>query len=283
MAAPRHASPIRIQSPWLVGPAGGAPEEARKQTALWRRRSLIRAALPFDATDRQTPCVRPKAVDRNANRSARHRFGDRLAVQEIGRNDPLDQIGIDRVIGDVKAHQDLLQLPKIVYYYGNLLEIATFAEILMMPRRPKHQRPSKDIKPGRLSLATIESWDLDVIAQKVRYVPSGEHKNYPSETGLWTIGHKIDKAKCDRFVSDQWGQIEVTLRDAIRAGCVDAEFRGGFPSRVWAYINGRLHEARLSNQTRGEYHGFPLDYPEQFPMDPDNLLRMAPRVPIPVH
>lgn len=73
------------------------------------------------------------------------------------------------------------------------------------------------------------------------------------------------------------------LRQAILAGCVDVEFRGDFPARVWAFVNGTLHEARLTNEQSGEYHGFPLQYEEWQPKDPDGLLRNAPRVEIPVH
>jgi hypothetical protein len=139
----------------------------------------------------------------------------------------------------------------------------------------------KDFKPGRLAVPA--QLDLQELAAKVRYVPSGEHKTYPSETGLWTIGHKIDKAKCDRFDPAHWPRIEQVLQDPVRHGCIDSEFRGEFPARAWAYINDTLHEARLSNLVNGEYHGFPLDYPEQFPEDPACLLRNAPRVAIPVH
>ena len=49
------------------------------------------------------------------------------------------------------------------------------------------------------------------------------------------------------------------------------------------YINSVLHEARLTNQAIGEYHGFPLEYDERFPEDPHELLRNAPRVAIAVH
>jgi hypothetical protein len=73
------------------------------------------------------------------------------------------------------------------------------------------------------------------------------------------------------------------LQDAIRAPCVDREFRGDFPARAWAFINGVLHEARLNNQVSGEYHGFPVEHEVQYPKDPDRLLKDAPRVEIPVH
>jgi hypothetical protein len=55
-----------------------------------------------------------------------------------------------------------------------------------------------------------------------------------------------------------------------------------FPTRVWAYINGILHEAKITNSVTGEYHGMPLEYESQKPDDPHDLLRNAPRVTIPV-
>lgn len=152
-----------------------------------------------------------------------------------------------------------------------------------MAKRPKYQRPKEDFQPGVVAPNLPDAAAAQAIAARVRYIASGEHKNYPSPMGLWTIGHKIDKAKCDHIDPHNWALLERALREAITAGCVAAEYRGEFPARAWAYINGTLHEARLTNQTRGEYHGFPLDYPEQFPEDPHNILRNAPRVTIPVH
>lgn len=151
-------------------------------------------------------------------------------------------------------------------------------ETEIIPKRPNHQRGPEDFKPG-----VIAPWPEDKpppadVADRVRYLPSGEHKNYPSEQGLWTLGSRSDKAKCQHLSEHDWPRLVVTLRQAILAPVASQEFRGDFPSRVWAYINGVLHEARLSNQQTGEYHGFPLEYPEQFPTDRHNLLRLAPRV-----
>ena len=95
--------------------------------------------------------------------------------------------------------------------------------------------------------------------------------------------HHADKAKCAHFARSEWVRLQESLQEAIAAGCVNEEFRGGFPIRAWAYINGILHEARLSNRSNGEYHGFPLEYPEQIPSDPANLLRNAPRVEITIN
>lgn len=86
-----------------------------------------------------------------------------------------------------------------------------------------------------------------------------------------------------QFDSAEWPRLLDLLRRAIIAGCVHEEFRSGFPTRVWAYINGTLHEARLHNETQGEYHGFPLEYPEQFPDDPYGFLGNAPHEQIAVN
>jgi hypothetical protein len=119
-----------------------------------------------------------------------------------------------------------------------------------------------------------------MIAQRVKYVASGEHKDYPSRDGHWVVALKADKAKCDHFARSAWSQLQQLLRLAIVSTCTHEEFRGDFPARVWAFINGKLHEARLTNSETGEYHGFPLDYPEQWPDDPGNRLRNAPRASI---
>lgn len=151
-----------------------------------------------------------------------------------------------------------------------------------MAKRPSRQRGPEDFKPGIIAPWPAGKPLAAEVAARARYVPSGEHKNYPSPEGLWTLGSRSDKAKCHHFLEADWPRLVETLRQAIQAPVVNQEFRGDFPSRVWAYINGVLHEARLSNQQTGEYHGFPLEYPEQFPTDDHDLLRLAPRVTLAV-
>lgn len=156
-----------------------------------------------------------------------------------------------------------------------------------MARRPTHQRPAKDIKPGRVGSWPLDGPEPSELARRVRYIASGEHKNHPPPTGLprelWTMSLKSDKSKCDKFSADGWGTLQQALHDAIVACCVSDDFDGQFPKRVWAYVNGVLHEARLSNRDQGVYHGFPLEYPEQFPVDPSNALRNAPRVTVAIN
>jgi hypothetical protein len=64
-----------------------------------------------------------------------------------------------------------------------------------------------------------------------------------------------------------WDLIGATraLKEAIRIGCVSAEWRGGFPRFAW-YMDGEtLYEAALSNQDNGEYHAYPLESRNEWP------------------
>jgi len=151
-----------------------------------------------------------------------------------------------------------------------------------MGKRAGYQRTPDDFKPGRLIAWVADEETRRNLAQRVHYRGNGAHKTYPAPNGEWIPCLRRGKAECWKFDPKDWPRLVILLRQAIVAGCV-AEFRNGFPSRVWAYINGALHEARLHNAELGEYHGFRLEYPQQTPSDPEGLLRNAPREQIPVH
>ncbi len=108
------------------------------------------------------------------------------------------------------------------------------------------------------------------------YTGNPIHKTYPSPAGPAAL--RADEAKCDVYSADHWPMLLDALRQAITARCVGA-FRGEFPSRAWVWINGVLHEARLTGG--GDYHGFPINDPRQYPL-PAARLEDAPRVEIPV-
>jgi hypothetical protein len=144
-----------------------------------------------------------------------------------------------------------------------------------MARRPKYQR---DIKRGR-----IIEWPDGVgtpaeVAARVTYTGNAVHKSYPSRAGPPAL--RADKAKCDRYPHDQWPRLLDALRTAILAGYV-SHFRGAFPERAWVWINDVLHEARLTDQGTGDYHGFPLNDSRHYP-DPVDRVEAAPRVQMPV-
>lgn len=143
-----------------------------------------------------------------------------------------------------------------------------------MVARPNFRR-AKDFKRGVLA-GFPPAADLKDLAPRVRYLPDGKHKSYPD--AAWSFVPDSDGTRCQRIAPDAWPKLNAALHDAFITGSVDTSRRGLFPSRAWAYVNGVLHEARLSNQDTGEYHGFPLDYEEHFPHDPDERLPFAPRI-----
>jgi hypothetical protein len=146
-----------------------------------------------------------------------------------------------------------------------------------MGHRSGYQRSKTDIRPGRIGAWAATANERQAVANRVRYCGNGAHKSYPAPNGEWTPSLRPGKSVCWRFAPSDWPKLVDLLREAIKSGCVHVQFDGDFPTRAWAYINGKLHEARLHNAALGEYHGFPLDYQEHEPIDPNGLLRRAPR------
>jgi hypothetical protein len=64
-----------------------------------------------------------------------------------------------------------------------------------------------------------------------------------------------------------WTQQEATrvLRQSIIAGYVCTWNGNDFPLFVWYRDDEILYEARLSNRTSGEYHGYPLEDRREWP------------------
>lgn len=146
-----------------------------------------------------------------------------------------------------------------------------------MAAPPSYRRP-KDFKPGRIGGWPSERSNQGEIAKRVSYVADAKHKDHPAPNGEWQLGGNSDGEKCEYIRPEVWPELGALLRAAVEAGVVDAKFRGDFPARLWVYVNDKLHEARLSNQETGEYHGFPLDYRQNYPMDPGDRLHLAPRI-----
>lgn len=156
----------------------------------------------------------------------------------------------------------------------------TFGSLVTMISQRMSRRPSyrRRIKRGQIVPWPDDAGSPEEIAGVVTYTGNPVHKTYPvlGVPPAW----RADKAKCDRFAESEWEKMRDALRQAIRGGYV-SEFRGGFPERVWAWVNGVLHEARLTNERTGDYHGFPINDPRQYPL-PAALLENAPRVEISV-
>ena len=78
---------------------------------------------------------------------------------------------------------------------------------------------------------------------------------------------------------EHWPRLLVAL-GAQSARVTVSGFVARFPFD-WVWINDVLHEARLTNEGTGDYHGFPINDPRQYP-EPLDRVEAAPRVEIPV-
>ena len=108
----------------------------------------------------------------------------------------------------------------------------------------------------------MEDWPAgvpppDSLAQRVRYVGSGEHKARPVDGSYNLVpALRSDASRCNPTITRE--QAEDGLRQAIRNRCVSADFIGEYPCYVWGWIEGQPHVARLTNQAKGEYKGWPV-------------------------
>lgn len=149
---------------------------------------------------------------------------------------------------------------------------------LTMGTRPQPRR-EKDFKPGVVTGWRERSVDRAALVRVAYYIPDGKHKRYPAPNREWTLCTRPEGEECPRIDPKRWFRLQEILRAAMAAGAVmfRKEDPSEYPARVWAFIDGRLFEARRSNAENGGYHGFPLVFEQNFPLDPHDLLARAPR------
>jgi hypothetical protein len=102
------------------------------------------------------------------------------------------------------------------------------------------------------------------IARRVVFVGSAEHIPGPR---LRSNATPCDPEQDPR----RFREITRALRGAIRQGSVSRIFESGFPKYVWAWVDGRLYEARHINGPLGTYKGYRLEEWIR-PQDPQGLL-----------
>ena len=107
------------------------------------------------------------------------------------------------------------------------------------------------------------------IAKAAEYHGSAEHKSYPSPAGPPAL--RSDATPCEPI---DYAQINATLAEGIRRGCVSEAMEHGFPKYVWGWLGDELYEARHLNGAGGQYKGYRIEPPE-YPRDPDGRLRWA--------
>ena len=124
-------------------------------------------------------------------------------------------------------------------------------------RASKRKRPQvRKIAPTPLTV------DLQVLANRARYVGSPEHKDMPSLSGA--PRPRADASICDRRLSQDFDTVATWLRSAILDGHFSEYFEGDFPRYVWFRDGETAYEGRLVNREAGWYKGYPLG-PSEWP------------------
>jgi hypothetical protein len=109
----------------------------------------------------------------------------------------------------------------------------------------------------------------EVLAERVEYVGSAEHKRHPSQAGSPHL--RSDATPCEAHMTHDVARNTEALREGIRRRCVSAIFEGGFPKYVWTWIDTVLYEARHINGPQGTYKGYRLEDVDK-PLDADGRL-----------
>lgn len=122
-------------------------------------------------------------------------------------------------------------------------------------RAPKRRRPQKR------EIRVPPNTDLQAVANRVTYVGSPEHKDFPSFAGM--PHPRADASLCPRTITDA-EIVTGWLRSAITRGATSALWEGGHPRYVWHKEGDTLFEARLINKSNGSYKGYPLT-PQEWP------------------
>ena len=102
----------------------------------------------------------------------------------------------------------------------------------------------------------LPNTDLNDLANRVTYVGSPEHKDFPSFAGQ--PKRRSDASICPRHIRDAETVTE-WLRAAIRRGVTGSPWENGFPRYAWHKQEHTVYEARLINRGNGEYKGYPLN------------------------
>ncbi len=98
--------------------------------------------------------------------------------------------------------------------------------------------------------------DLRTLAASVEYGGSPYHR-WPGNSSDGVSAARPDATRCPpditRDIARRW------LRSAIEAGDVGGIWEPDtYPQRAWKRVDGKVFEARITNRTTGEYHGYPI-------------------------
>lgn len=130
------------------------------------------------------------------------------------------------------------------------------------PKRPEVPERRSDHDRRRLHPAPAQRSLLKLRATAV-YHGSPKHKEHPHRFGLPPFqGNRGDETLCDtdaNFQPDHMAGVPAMLKRGIDAGLISEAEQQGIPRILWSVgDDGWIYEARISNSTQADYHGYPV-------------------------
>ena len=127
------------------------------------------------------------------------------------------------------------------------------------------KRPPKRTRTLRQGFIEMAEPDRLGAADAATYVGSPEHK-LPSA--------RSDASLCPPELEGSQELLTQWLKESIRAGYIGGPIEGRFPRYVWCRRQNRWFAGRLTNQTLGQYKGYPIatdEVPPQLRIGEDQL------------
>ena len=123
--------------------------------------------------------------------------------------------------------------------------------------------PRKSPHTARSIQDAMDKDGLSELAKQVKFIGAAVHKRNPGDFGF-SPQARNDKTLCDEVGITTRSEAQRLVREGVLRGLISKAASGQFPRVIWAVKDGRPLEARIDNQTRGTYHGYPFSDKDEF-------------------
>lgn len=124
----------------------------------------------------------------------------------------------------------------------------------MAMKRPTHKHlPRNEVYCPKL----LDAVALQQLSERVFYRGSKDHKGVDNSFGFKHTPPRPDASVCDKNITPEIAQN--LLRESICKGNIQwTVATEKHPRYVWGKFEGQLYLARLTNDGKGEYKGYPV-------------------------
>lgn len=113
-------------------------------------------------------------------------------------------------------------------------------------------------------ISDLNTWteeQSNELLSRVKYTGSGHHKRYPANYGLERVNPRKTATVCDARRTIKLEEAEGLLHSGIKKTMMSTLLAAeGMPKYIWSVSeDGEPFEAKTSESTPWQYHGYPLD------------------------